>query len=64
MVDIQCGKQCPVPKDPQGNNPYALDCEHPSPTLQVQNRPFFEADNDNLKITNYDHLKFTKNGKF
>ena len=21
-------------------------------------------DNDNLKITNYDHLKFTKNGKF
>ena len=43
MVDIQCGKQCPVPKDPQGNNPYALDCEHPSPTLQVQNRPFFEA---------------------
>lgn len=23
-----------------------------------------EDDNDNLKITNYDHLKFTKNGKF
>lgn len=23
-----------------------------------------EVDNDNLKITNYDHLKFTKNGKF
>lgn len=22
------------------------------------------GDNDNLKITNYDHLKFTKNGKF
>lgn len=22
------------------------------------------VDNDNLKITNYDHLKFTKNGKF
>lgn len=22
------------------------------------------CDNDNLKITNYDHLKFTKNGKF
>lgn len=22
------------------------------------------TDNDNLKITNYDHLKFTKNGKF
>ena len=25
---------------------------------------FDEVDNDNLKITNYDHLKFTKNGKF
>lgn len=24
----------------------------------------FQVDNDNLKITNYDHLKFTKNGKF
>lgn len=23
-----------------------------------------KIDNDNLKITNYDHLKFTKNGKF
>ena len=28
-------------------------------------KPFPECiDNDNLKITNYDHLKFTKNGKF
>ena len=23
-----------------------------------------DGDNDSLKITNYDHLKFTKNGKF
>lgn len=35
--------------------------------LDVQSRIIalcVEFDNDNLKITNYDHLKFTKNGKF
>ena len=29
-----------------------------------EEHPDMTHDNDNLKITNYDHLKFTKNGKF